>query len=43
LKEVAPLIVRHFGDVFGLEMAAARRDELFAKLETAEQLVAAPA
>jgi lipoyl(octanoyl) transferase len=43
LKEVAPFIARHFGDVFGLEMMAATREELFAKLEAAEQLAAVPA
>jgi lipoyl(octanoyl) transferase len=43
LSEVAPNIVRHFGEVFGLEMRAASREELFAKLEVAEQLVKVPA
>ncbi|MGB7283551.1 MAG: lipoyl(octanoyl) transferase LipB [Candidatus Acidiferrum sp.] len=41
--EVPPKIVRHFGDVFGLEMKAATRQELLEKLEHAEQLVAVPA
>lgn len=43
LSEVAPKIVRHFGEVFGLEMRAASREELLAKLEVAEQLVTVPA
>jgi lipoyl(octanoyl) transferase len=40
LSEVTPKIVRHFEDVFGLEMKAASRDEVFARLEMAEQAVA---
>lgn len=43
LSGVAPKIVRHFGEVFGLEMSAASREELLAKLEVAEQLVTVPA
>jgi lipoyl(octanoyl) transferase len=43
LNEVAPKIVAHFGDVFGLEMSAESRKELLEKLETAEQAVAVPA
>jgi lipoyl(octanoyl) transferase len=43
IGEVAPKMARHFGDEFGLEMTAGTREELFAKLEMAEQLVAAPA
>ncbi len=43
LEDVAPRVARHFGEVFGLKMAAASREELFAKLEAAEQLVAVPA
>jgi lipoyl(octanoyl) transferase len=43
LTEVAPRIARHFGDVFGLEMTAASREELFEKLEIAEQSVGVPA
>ncbi len=43
LSEVAPKIVRHFGEVFGLEMNAGSQEELFAKLEKAEQLVTVPA
>jgi lipoyl(octanoyl) transferase len=42
-SEVAPKIARHFGDVFGLEMAAGSREELFADLENAEQLLATTA
>ncbi len=41
--EVAPGLARHFGEVFGLEMTAAPREELFEKLERAEQLVAVAA
>jgi lipoyl(octanoyl) transferase len=41
--EVTPKIARYFGDVFGLEMMAATREELLQKLERAEQLVAVPA
>ena len=43
LSEVAPKIVRHFGEVFGLEMNSGSREELFAKLEYAEQMVPVPA
>ena len=43
VSEVAPKLARHFGDVFGLEMTARSREELFEKLETAEQLIAVPA
>jgi lipoyl(octanoyl) transferase len=43
LTEVTPRIGRHFGDVFGLEMPAASREELFERLEIAEQSVAVPA
>ena len=43
LNEVAPKIVAHFGDVFGLEMFAGSLKELLEKLETAEQAVAVPA
>ena len=43
LSEVAPKIVRHFGEVFGLEMSAGSREELFANLDRAEQLVAVTA
>jgi lipoyl(octanoyl) transferase len=41
--DVTPKMVRHFGDVFGFEMKAGSRDELFEKLEIAEQRVAVPA
>jgi lipoyl(octanoyl) transferase len=43
LNGVAPKVARHFGDVFGLEMAAGSRKELFEKLELAEQMVAVSA
>ena len=43
LNEVAPRIVAHFGDVFGLEMKLGSREELLEKLEIAEQAVAVPA
>jgi hypothetical protein len=36
-------MVRHFGDVFGLEMKAESREELLEKLEIAEQMIAVPA
>jgi lipoyl(octanoyl) transferase len=38
-KEVAPQLVRHFGEVFGLEMKQASRQELLDKLEQAERPV----
>ncbi len=38
--EVAPRITRHLGEVFGLEMRKAAREELLEKLEAAEQGVA---
>jgi lipoyl(octanoyl) transferase len=37
--EVAPKVARHFGDVFGLEMKAGSREELFGMLEHAEHVV----
>jgi lipoyl(octanoyl) transferase len=43
LAEVTPRIARLFGDVFELDMKAASREELFEKLEMAEQSVAVPA
>jgi lipoyl(octanoyl) transferase len=43
MSEVAPKMARHFGEVFGLEMKAGSREELFEKLEIAEQTVAVPA
>jgi lipoyl(octanoyl) transferase len=39
LKEVAPRISKHFGEVFGLEMQESSRDALLAKLEQTEQTV----
>jgi lipoyl(octanoyl) transferase len=38
-KEVAPQLVKHFGEVFGLEMRPASREELLEKLAQAEQPV----
>jgi len=38
-KEVAPQLVKHFGEVFGLEMMQASRQELLEKLEQAERPV----
>ncbi|MGC1413898.1 MAG: lipoyl(octanoyl) transferase LipB [Candidatus Acidiferrum sp.] len=43
VREVVVKMVRHFGDVFGLEMRTDSREELMAKLELAEQQVAVPA
>src|SRR5580692_9546892 len=43
LAEVTPRIARLFGGVFELDMKAASREELFEKLEMAEQSVAVPA
>ncbi len=40
LKEVAPKMTLHVGEVFGLEMKAGSREELIEKLEQAEQLIA---
>ena len=42
-KEVAPNLTRHFGEVFGLEMRAASRQELFDALQRFEQTLAIPA
>jgi lipoyl(octanoyl) transferase len=42
-EEVAPKMVRHFGDVFGLEMRAGSREELLGMLELRERMVAVPA
>ena len=39
-KEAAPPLIRHFGEVFGLEMKPASREELLEKLECAERPVA---
>ena len=41
--EVAPRIARHLGDVLSLEMKAATREELFHRLEEAEQSAFVPA
>jgi lipoyl(octanoyl) transferase len=41
-EEVAPKMVRHFGDVFGLEMRAGSTEELLGMLELREQMVAVP-
>jgi lipoyl(octanoyl) transferase len=38
--EVSPAMARHFGEVFGLELKEASREELFEKLEHVEQLAA---
>ena len=38
-KEIAPHLVKHFGEVFGLEMKQASRRELLEKLEQAERPV----
>ena len=43
VSEVAPKMTGHFGEVFGLEMKAGSREELFEMLEVAEQAVAVPA
>jgi lipoyl(octanoyl) transferase len=43
-KEVAPLVTRHFGEVFGLEMTTGLREELLETLRRFEsELVAIPA
>src|SRR5580704_421644 len=42
-EEVAPSLTLHFGEVFGLEMKAATRQELFDALRRFEQPVAIPA
>jgi len=42
-EEVAPKMVRHFGDVFGLETAAGTKEELLEMLELREQMVTLPA
>jgi lipoyl(octanoyl) transferase len=41
--EILPRIARHFGDVFGLEMRDATREEFLQMLERSEQSVAVPA
>jgi lipoyl(octanoyl) transferase len=42
-QEAAPQLTKHFGEVFGLEMKAASRDELLESLLRLEQPVAVPA
>jgi lipoate-protein ligase B len=42
-NEVAPKLSAHAGEVFGLEITKASREELFAKLEEAERAVEVPA
>jgi len=42
-NEVAPKLLAHTGEVFGLEVTKASREELFAKLEEAERAVEVPA
>jgi lipoyl(octanoyl) transferase len=42
-NEVAPQLVKYFGEVFGLETKAASRDELLESLQRLEQPVAIPA
>jgi lipoyl(octanoyl) transferase len=43
VSDIEPRMVRHFGDVFGLEMKAGSQEELLEKLEIAEQMIAVPA
>jgi lipoyl(octanoyl) transferase len=43
MEEVVPGMARHLGEVFGLEMLQGSREELFARLEFAEQQVTVPA
>ena len=43
MQEVRARVVRHFGDIFGLEMKDAEKEELLAKLDHAEQMFAAAA
>jgi lipoate-protein ligase B len=42
-SEAAPKLVQHFGQVFGLEMRNASRDDLAESLQRFEQPVAIPA
>jgi lipoyl(octanoyl) transferase len=42
-QEVGPNLTRHFGEVFGLEMKATSREELFDVLQRFEQPLAIPA
>jgi lipoyl(octanoyl) transferase len=37
MQEVAPGMARHFGEIFGLQMIPGSQEELFGKLELAEQ------
>jgi len=41
--EIVPRLVRHFGELFGLEMQAATRGELLERLEACEQVAAVSA
>jgi lipoyl(octanoyl) transferase len=43
MEEVKPRLTKHVGEVFGLEMRTAEREELLEKLEHIEQAVAVPA
>jgi len=43
LEEVKPLLGKHLGEIFGLEMRVAEGSELMEKLEEAERAVAVPA
>lgn len=43
IREVAPLMARHFADVFGLAMKEATKEQLLESLEQAERLVAVAA
>ena len=40
MDEVKPLLAKHLGDIFGLQMQPAGREELLERLERAEQAVA---
>lgn len=42
LNEVKPQLAKHFGEVFGLQVRPAVRNELFERLEEAERAVAVP-
>jgi lipoyl(octanoyl) transferase len=42
-EEVTPKLVRHFGDVFGLELRAGSTEELLGMIELRERMVAVPA
>ena len=43
LDEVKPLLGKHLGEIFGLEMRTAQRGELMEKLNEAEHAVTVPA